>query len=131
MCRNGGTALRRAAEFRSQTYRLDVFRDPHDGDTWICRRDHSIRLPYERVIEMTSDGVPFMAPEIVLLFKAKHARPKDEADFAGTLDALGPAQRAWLATRWQGFIAGTRGCSFSDRAPLATCAAGLKEAGLG
>jgi uncharacterized protein YecT (DUF1311 family) len=38
-----------------------------------------------------------MAPEIVLLFKAKHARPKDEADFAGTLDALGVAQRAWLA----------------------------------
>jgi hypothetical protein len=78
-------------------YRLDVFRDPHDGDTWICRRDESIRLPYEQVIEITSDGVPFMAPEIVLLFKAKHARPKDEADFAGTLDALGAAQRAWLA----------------------------------
>jgi hypothetical protein len=78
-------------------YRLDVFREPHDGDTWICRRDETIRLPYNQVIDTTADGVPFMAPEIVLLFKAKHCRPKDQADFGGTLDLLGRAQRAWLA----------------------------------
>jgi Aminoglycoside-2''-adenylyltransferase len=78
-------------------YRLDVFREPHDADIWICRRDEGIRLPYGQVIETTADGVPFMAPEIVLLFKAKHSRPKDEADFAGALDLLGGARRAWLA----------------------------------
>jgi hypothetical protein len=26
-------------------YRLDIFRESHDGDTWICRRDRTIRLP--------------------------------------------------------------------------------------
>lgn len=26
-------------------YLLDVFREPHDGDTWICRRDERIRFP--------------------------------------------------------------------------------------
>jgi hypothetical protein len=78
-------------------FRLDIFREPHDGDTWICRRDDSIRRPYAEVIGLAADGVPYLVPEIVLLFKAKHRRPKDEADFAGTLPLLSPAQRAWLA----------------------------------
>jgi hypothetical protein len=41
--------------------------------------------------------VPYLVPEIVLLFKAKHDRPKDHADFAGIVPLLDPTQRAWLA----------------------------------
>ncbi|MEP7023660.1 MAG: hypothetical protein ABJB47_07585, partial [Actinomycetota bacterium] len=78
-------------------YRLDVFREPHDGSTWICRRDETIRRPYSEVIMTTDEGVPYMAPEIVLLFKAKHGRDKDEADFTGVLPLLSPDRRAWLA----------------------------------
>jgi hypothetical protein len=78
-------------------YRLDVFREPHDSVTWICRRDERIRLPYDQVIATSSEGVPYMAPEIALLFKAKDPRPKDEADFASVIDSIGPARRAWLA----------------------------------
>lgn len=78
-------------------YRLDVFREPHDGDTWICRRDARIRMPYAQVIERTPDDIPYLVPEVALLFKAKHGRPKDEADFAGVLPLLGPARRSWLA----------------------------------
>ena len=66
-------------------YLLDVFREPHDGDTWICRRDETIRLPYRDIIHRTRDGIPYLAPELVLLFKAKHARPKDQADFDATV----------------------------------------------
>jgi hypothetical protein len=78
-------------------YRLDIFREPHDGDTWICRRDESIRLPYDRIIVTSPAGIPYLVPEIVLLFKAKHGRPKDQADFSGVLPLLNPARRAWLA----------------------------------
>jgi len=78
-------------------YRLDVFREPHDADTWICRRDQRIRLPYEQIIVTSPDGVPYLVPEIVLLFKAKHDRAKDDADFAGVLALLSPTRRAWLA----------------------------------
>ena len=77
-------------------YRLDIFREPHDGDTWICRRDETIRLPYEQIIRRTPAGIPYLVPEIVLLFKAKHARPKDEADLRGTLPLLDPVARDWL-----------------------------------
>jgi Aminoglycoside-2''-adenylyltransferase len=84
-------------ERASGHWRLDVFREPADGDVWICRRDSSIRLPYDRVIERTSDGIPYGAPEIVLLFKAKHSRAKDDGDFAAVLPRLAAARRRWLA----------------------------------
>lgn len=72
--------------------------EPHDGGTWICRRDPSIQPPCQQVIATTPDGIPYLAPQIVLLFKARHHRPKDLADFTGVLPLLNPARRAWLAT---------------------------------
>jgi len=48
------------------------------------------------VIEHTQDGIPFGRPEIVLLFKAKHARPKDDGDLAAALPHLGAERRDWL-----------------------------------
>ena len=41
-------------------WRLDIFREPHDEDTWICRREESIRLPYAEVIEHTAARIPFL-----------------------------------------------------------------------
>ena len=79
-------------------WRLDVFREPSDRDTWICRRDERIRVPYGDLIERTEDGIPYARPEIVLLFKAKHSeRAKNEADLAALLPSLGPIRRRWLA----------------------------------
>jgi hypothetical protein len=78
-------------------WRFDVFREPSDGGTWICRRDPSIRLPYEWVIERTESGVPYGRPEIVLLFKARHAQQeKNQADFEATLPRLDRERRTWL-----------------------------------
>ena len=77
-------------------WRLDVFREPSDGDMWVCRRDERIRMPYEQVIERTADGIPYARPEIVLLFKAKHAREKDDGDLAAVLPHLDSERRGWL-----------------------------------
>jgi hypothetical protein len=78
-------------------WRLDVFREPFDSTGWVARRDESIRLPYDELIEHTPDGIPYERPEVVLLFKAKHARPKDEADLAAVLPRLSPERRRLLA----------------------------------
>lgn len=78
-------------------YLLDVFREPHEGDTWICRRDETIRLPYRDITHHTHNGIPYLTPELVLLFKAKHARRKDQADFDATVPHMTPAQREKLA----------------------------------
>ncbi|MGH3078807.1 MAG: nucleotidyltransferase domain-containing protein [Gaiellaceae bacterium] len=80
------------------SWRLDVFREPSEGETWICRREPRIRLPFDQVIDRTADGVPYGRPEIVLLYKAKHVhQEKDRDDFAAVLPVLEPEQRTWLA----------------------------------
>lgn len=79
------------------TYLLDVFREPHDGETWICRRDETIRLPYSQIIHHTPGGIPYLAPELVLLFKAKRALAKDQADFDAAIPRMTAAQRQALA----------------------------------
>jgi hypothetical protein len=76
--------------------RFDVFREPSDGPNWTCRRDPTIRRPHREIVRHTADAVPYPAPEVVLLFKAKHARPQDEADLTTVLPPLGQPARAWL-----------------------------------
>jgi hypothetical protein len=41
-------------------------------------------------------GIPYAAPEVVLLFKAKHLRDKDVADFRRALPAMCQTRRARL-----------------------------------
>ena len=78
-------------------WRLDVFREPSDGDTWICRRDASIRFSRGEHIEWSEEGIPYARPELTLLFKAKHARPKDDLDLHAVLEVLPAARRRYLA----------------------------------
>jgi len=85
-----------ARERSTWLWRFDVFREPHDGDTWICRREESIRLPYAEIIAHDADGVPYLVPEIALLFKAKGDREKDRADLHGVLPLLAADRKAWL-----------------------------------
>ena len=59
-------------------------------------RTWSIRRPYGEIIRHTDDGIPYVAIEATLLFKAKHTREKDEADFTGVLPLLSRAERGWL-----------------------------------
>jgi Aminoglycoside-2''-adenylyltransferase len=77
-------------------WRIDVFREPSVGGDWICRRRQEIRLPYDEVIERTANGIPYVRPEVALLFKAKAARPKDEEDLNDVLPLLAPSRRALL-----------------------------------
>lgn len=75
---------------------LDVFREKHDGDTWIFRRDPTITMTWSDVADTSASGTPYLIPQVVLLFKAKHARPKDLADLTTVLPSLNAAQRGWL-----------------------------------
>jgi hypothetical protein len=77
-------------------WRVDVMREPSDGDDWVFRRDHRIRLPAVSVVARTATGIPYAQPEIVLLFKAKAVRQKDEDDFARVLPFLDARRRNWL-----------------------------------
>lgn len=80
-------------------FHLDVFREPHDGDRWICRRDPSITLPFTELIEIGNAGIPYVIPEVTLLFKAKAHRPKDNSDFARVIPLL-PDHRIARLAQW-------------------------------
>lgn len=71
-----------------------------DNVVWHYRRDGSIIRAAESVGLRTSGGIPFLAPELVLLFKSKNTsgreRGKDETDFRDILPHLELERRAWL-----------------------------------
>ena len=67
-----------------------------DGDQWLFRRDARVHRPLTTIGSVTPDGIPYMAPEIQLLYKAKAPRPQDEADFARTFPYLDQASREFL-----------------------------------
>jgi hypothetical protein len=69
--------------------------DTHD-ECWLFRRTPTIVRSVAAVGSATADGIPYLAPEIQLLYKAKGLRSKDEADFMQTLPALNQERRQWL-----------------------------------
>jgi GNAT superfamily N-acetyltransferase len=77
-------------------YRADLFLEAGGDRTWIFRRDDRIRRPLARVVARTLDGLPYLRPEAVLLYKAGAARPKDEADFAAVAPDLDADSAHWL-----------------------------------
>ncbi|CAK7255446.1 MULTISPECIES: amino acid transporter [unclassified Shinella] len=77
-------------------WRVDMMLEDGTPETWVYKRDPSIRRPRAEAVRRTADGIAYLAPEIILLFKAKYRRGKDEADFARALPRLDAAERRWL-----------------------------------
>jgi hypothetical protein len=80
-----------------QGWRMDIFREPGDAQTWIYRRTGELSAPRAWATGRTADAIPYIAPQIVLLFKAKATRDKDQADFAIAAPRLSSEARDWLA----------------------------------
>jgi hypothetical protein len=95
-------------------WRLQFMLDVTDGEDWVSRRDARIRRPVASLGLRTEDGLPILAPEIQLFYKAKGLRPKDSVDFEAALPHLDTAARHWLdsalamtapAHRWRAALA--------------------------
>ncbi len=80
---------------------LDLMLTDLSGDLWHYRRDVSVTLPLERARLVSTLGLPYLAPEAALLFKASpsngNVRPKDQRDFETVSPALDASARDWLA----------------------------------
>ncbi|MFS8204641.1 nucleotidyltransferase domain-containing protein [Streptomyces sp. CWNU-52B] len=83
-------------------WRVQVMLDESQGDShgqepeWVSRRDPRVRRPISTLGAVSEEGVPFLAPDVQLYYKAKAPRPKDEADFDAVLPVLTERQRGWL-----------------------------------
>jgi hypothetical protein len=53
--------------------------------------------PWETAVLRTRSGVPYLAPELQLLFKSKDLRPKDHADAERVIPVLDDRERLFLA----------------------------------
>ncbi len=69
-------------------WRMDTFLEERPLSDWVCHWLPSIQVPMAAAVTRTADGIPYLRPELVLLGKAKHCRPKDEADLALVLPTL-------------------------------------------
>ena len=71
-----------------------------EDNRFLFRRDRSIALDLARAFARSPSGLPILAPEIALLYKAKSADQQtneaNEADFRSALPALDAERRAWL-----------------------------------
>ncbi|MCX2971691.1 MULTISPECIES: nucleotidyltransferase domain-containing protein [Streptomyces] len=76
---------------------VQLMLDEAEGTQWVSRRTPEIRLPIDRLGRTNETGIPYLAPEVQLFYKAKATRDKDETDFEAVLPLLDTPARAWLA----------------------------------
>jgi hypothetical protein len=67
-----------------------------NDDEWIFRRNPEVRMPIAQMGFHPLWGLPYLAPEIVLLFKAKHLEARDRIDFDNAISTLSAEARQWL-----------------------------------
>lgn len=77
-------------------WKLQFMLDEADGDTWVSRRNPEVRRPLGELRHTSASGLPFLAPEVQLFYKARGQRPKDELDLSTALPHLSVTQRNWL-----------------------------------
>ena len=82
----------------AQTWQFEIMLDEFRGRSWVYRRDPSIRRDPASMIRTHDTGIPYLAPEVQLLYKARAMRARDMQDFDAVVPELSPAARRWL---WQ------------------------------
>ncbi|MEX1255040.1 MAG: hypothetical protein WEE64_11945 [Dehalococcoidia bacterium] len=79
-----------------QGFELDIQINEHSGGDWIMSREPRITIPLRQCVRRSGWGLPTLAPEAVLLYKAQEPRRRDKLDFLALLPQLTDGQRDWL-----------------------------------
>ena len=89
---------------------LDVTVSDGDDSIWVYRRDPSLRVPWSDAVLLTVEGIPYLAPELQLLFKSRDRRDKDEVDANEVIPSLESPRQGRLSRLlpvdhpWQGLV---------------------------
>jgi hypothetical protein len=89
-------------EYAAAPWILDLPLTPDRDGLWSNKRLPGHVAPVEEVTWVADDGIRYLNPEIVLLFKSRLDRPKDRRDFDVTWPLLDAVARAWLAEAVRG-----------------------------
>jgi hypothetical protein len=80
----------------TRDWTMELMLEEAENEHWIYRRQKQIQRPLDTAILRTSQGIPYLAPEIQLLYKSHRARKQDHADFEHIAPKLDQAGREWL-----------------------------------
>jgi hypothetical protein len=76
---------------------LELLLNETDGNHFLFRRDLSILRDLSMAIRTSEQGIPYLSPEVVLLYKAGAPdEPDNEKDFQQVLPSLFLEERSWL-----------------------------------
>lgn len=73
------------------------------NNTWTFRYDESVKHPLANIGRISSNNIPYLLPEIALLYKAARLRDVDKQDFHRVLPILNQFQRRHLLFDLQRF----------------------------
>jgi len=78
-------------------FRFEIMLMDTERNEWIYRRDKRIRGKIRELGLRTKDGIPYLKPEIQLLYKGgRNFREKDLQDFLTVKSSLDKKQKDWL-----------------------------------
>jgi hypothetical protein len=77
-------------------WRFELLLTESEGDAWVFRREPGVQRPLAELVRTSAEGLPYLRPEVQLLYKAKDVRPKDELDLAEVAPLLDTESRHWL-----------------------------------
>jgi hypothetical protein len=75
---------------------IEVLLNERDDNKWIYRRNDQITLDEKKVICFNEDRIPYLCPEIVLLYKTKEMRNKDIDDITNAIGKMDESQKKWF-----------------------------------
>jgi hypothetical protein len=76
--------------------KIEILLNESDAEHWVYRRDTRIQRELIKTFLTTNSGIPFLSPEIALLYKSKNPRLKDEIDFRNIYEYISIEQKQWL-----------------------------------
>ena len=80
----------------AQPSQIEILLNESNQTEWLYRRNENIRRSLVKIQLESSAGVNFLCPEIVLLYKSKNPRAKDEQDFQAVVKRLDAERKEWL-----------------------------------
>ena len=81
---------------KTRLWALELLLDWHDGESWVFRRQPTLQRSLSTIVKRGAGDIPYMAPEVQLLYKARPIREQDQSDFDSVAPRLDSDARAWL-----------------------------------
>ncbi|MHA1966731.1 MAG: nucleotidyltransferase domain-containing protein [Candidatus Hodarchaeales archaeon] len=76
---------------------FEILLNESDHRYWYFRRNQQVKRHLYKIGKIGYQGIPYLSPEIVLLYKAKEPTIYDFKDFIQTMDLLTIEERTWLS----------------------------------